>query len=249
MDINNPKIKEEVERLVQEILAGQASADASTKIEAALNDASATIEELKERTCVLKKQADESIAAKEEVETAKASLETDLQAFKEQVEALTEKNRELEERASKAESTLDGIKKDQTAEKRMEELSSLKVARVSEEAFSAQKELVREMTDEEFSSYRDDRVAVREELLTSVAQEIAVASSGSKVEEPTSVGDEGAAGEELTPPADIESALETASAAVPNASSVSKGKDWRKFTDDFTAYMESLRGEKSENME
>lgn len=250
MDISNPKIKEEVEKLVQDILAGEASASASSKLEKVLGESSATISELKGKVVDLEKAAVDNTAAFEDLEKAKTELETEVSALNEQVESLNVEKAALEERASKAEGVLADMEKDQAADSRMAELAEVKVVRVNEESASAQRLQVRDMSDEEFAAYKDERVALREEILAVIAQETATEKAEVKVvEEPevtkgSEAASEGDAAEVgITPPADIDGALENASATMPNATSVEKGRDWGKFSKDLASLVKEKRGE------
>lgn len=257
MDMDNPKIKEMVEKLVQDILAGKASAGASAELETIFGKASQTIEELKEEVSNLRVKAEEQSTAVEDLEQAKSELETEVSALKEQVETLITEKQELEERASVAEGTLEDMAKDKVADDRMAELSGLSVARVDEEAFATQKALIREMSDEDFVAYRDERVAMREELAATFKTEDKAEKpkSDAEVEDDTpdeqaqagSDSDNDSVGDDVTPPADIDGALENASAAVPNAVSPAGDAEWKQWGKALAKFMEDSRGEEPEN--
>ena len=249
MDISNQKIKEAVEKLVQDILAGEASASASSKLEEILSESSVTIKELKNAIVDLEKAAVDNTAAVEDLEKVKTELETEVTALKEQVKELDKEKTEFEERATKAEDVLANMEKDQAADSRMAELVEVKVVRVDKEAASAQRLYVRDMSDEEFASYKDERVALRKELLDVIAQETAAGKAKSKVGEGSdgkgseAGSKEESEGGEVIPPADIESALENASATLPNTASAGEGKDWKKFEKDLSNLCAEKRGE------
>ena len=256
MNMSNPEIKKEVDKLVQEILAGKASASASTKLEEMLNEASTTIESLKEKVVDLEKAAVESTTVVEDLEKVKVELETEKSALTEQVESLTEEKSTLEERATKAEDAIANMEKDVAAKDRMVELSELKLVRVDEAAAVTQMDAVREMSDEDFASYRDERVALRDEILAAVDPE--PASDKEPVvdakEVPEGVISEAASdkkveGAEVTPPADIKGALENASASVPNLPSSKESKGWEGFGESISNFIEASRGDGSETKE
>lgn len=237
MDMNNPNIKEAVEELVQDILAGKASAGASAELETIFGKASETIDSLKEEVSNLKSAAEENTAAVEGLEQEKSDLETELSALKEQIDNLNREKEELEERANKAEDALDNMAKDKAADERMAELSELKVARVDKEALKTQRELVKEMSDDEFAAYRDESVSFRNDVLASVEQESDEIKSDSEkdveVENDSEEASEdvpGSAEDVDVPPADIEGALESASTVLPNADSDAKVEDWEGFS-------------------
>ncbi len=250
MDNSNPKVKEMVEKLVQDILAGEASASASSKLEKVLGESSATISELKGKVVDLEKAAVDNIAVLEDLEKVKTELETEVTALNGQVEVLNVEKAALEERASKAEGVLADMEKDQGADSRMAELAEVKVVRVNEEAASAQRLQVRDMSDEEFAAYRDERVALKEELLAVIAQETAAEKAEVKVvKEPEVIEGSKAAGEEgvvevgITPPADIDGALENASAVMPNTPSEKKEKGWKEFGTVLADIVKNQRGD------
>ncbi len=251
MDINNPKFKEAVEKFVQDILAGEASASASSKLEKVLNESSECIQDLKGKVTDLEKAAVENTTAVEDLEKVKTELETEVTALKEQVQNLSEEKTVLEERASKAEEVLVDIKKDRTADRRMAELVDVKVARSNEEAETAQRLYVRDMSDEEFASYKDERVSLREELLADIAQE--TADKKAKVAEGLEPAVEGSkpavekevAGGGVVPPADIKGALEKASAVLPNAASAKEGGNWKDFGPALASFCKDKRDQDS----
>lgn len=253
VDKNNPDIIKMVGEIVQDILAGKASASASTKLEEMLSEASATIESLKEKVVDLEKAAVDNTTVVEDLEKAKTVLETEKSALTGQVDSLTEEKSTLEERATAAEDTIANMAKDKAADSRMSELAELKLVRVDEKAAASQKEAVREMSDEDFASYRDERVALRDEILAAVDPEPASdgepavdANGVPEVVVPEAASGKGADGNVVTPPADIEGALENASAALPNLPSINTGKVWDGFGDCMTNLVEKGRGDSPE---
>lgn len=73
---------------------------------------------------------------------------------------------ELLKRAKAVEETLDNIKKDQLAKTRFDELKISGVATTEAKAMEGQLAKVREMTDEEFAAYKNERVELRKVILS-----------------------------------------------------------------------------------
>lgn len=73
---------------------------------------------------------------------------------------------ELLKRAQAVEETLNNIKKDQLARTRFDELKINGVAATEAKAMEGQLAKVREMTDEEFAAYKNERVELRKVILS-----------------------------------------------------------------------------------
>ncbi len=152
------KLKDEIKAAVTSIFSEKEEADMRKKTENALQKSAETIQEL---TVSLEskneelEQKDEKLA---EAEENTQTLQTELEAAKQEVVDVTEK-------LTASEKSLEEINKDIAAEKRMTEL---KTAKVSDSEEGSQLERVREMTDEEFDSYKNERVTLRESVVAEI---------------------------------------------------------------------------------
>jgi chromosome segregation ATPase len=170
----------------------------------ALNKAAVTIDEL---TTSLEASNTEVMETDEKLSEAKntiQNLETELEAAREKIE-------EVNTKAEESESALEEMKKDRATELRVAELKEAGV--ISDK--KAQSSKVREMSDEEFVSYKEELVSIREAIITElskpkpesgseeVSEEEEVAEeeeSETGEEEETETGEE----EEEVPPAKID---------------------------------------------
>jgi hypothetical protein len=158
----NDQLTTNVEVIVDEIFKKKEEAEMKKETEAALNAAAATITEL---NASLEAKDTEHKAEVESLQESIASLETQLNEVAEAKKALEDEKADFDEekekltkRAEAAEEELDNMKKDQMAADRMEALKTAGVASTDSEA---QRIKVREMTDEDFASYKDELVSVR----------------------------------------------------------------------------------------
>jgi len=163
--ITKEDFQKEIRDALKEAVAGVSEESRVDKVSALLERADSTISELIE-TVELK---DEELLKSEEV----------MAALKKEVEELTTKAKEVEgrfggelkeaqekavaaeERATKAETELTGIAHDRRLELRVAELAEVKVLK-SGEKLEAQKNRIREMSDEDFAAYKDELADLRQ---------------------------------------------------------------------------------------
>lgn len=214
MDVE--KIKEMVRSTVQEALAEQAAAGVESKAEEALKIAQETVEALTETVESLQKTVSDNAAALEVAESEKVSVETELSAKSEELEAVSVELESLKEEAASVKSELDNLRKDMLIKGRMGILEEAGTARKGD-AGERQVAAVREMSNEEFEGYKDEMASLREEFLASVG-----------TSEPAGEATASAEGKDVTPPANVEGALETAS-VLPNTDTTPRKTDWSKF--------------------
>jgi len=146
-----------VQAKVEEQLSSREEAEARQEAEAALAEARETFEALKA-----------SIEAKDakirEYEEALSNLDVDPTAAEvaanEKIVELETELAEAKRRAEVAEAALDTLAKEETAATRMDELEEAGVA-LEDEAAEAQYAKVRDMSDDEFESYRNELVALK----------------------------------------------------------------------------------------
>jgi uncharacterized protein YhaN len=153
------KLKKDVEAVVAKIFSEKEETEIRKQTEEALSKAAATIEDL---TVSLEAKNSEVSELTEQLSEAKekaTNLETDLEAVKEEIAEAKKHSAELE-------STLEEIEKDKATALRITELEEAGVISDKE----AQSSKVREMTDEEFASYKDELAAVRAAIIAELSK-------------------------------------------------------------------------------
>jgi outer membrane murein-binding lipoprotein Lpp len=171
-------VKAEVQSIVDEMMKQREDLQMQKETEEALNNSATKINELLESLEAKDDELTEKVAKIEELETSNTELSSKIEELEQSLaQAETEKT-ELSERAAAVETELENIKKDRTAELRFEELKTEGVAALDEKSRSDQLAKVREMTDEEFASYKSERV----ELRRSVIAELEASTGGDVVD-------------------------------------------------------------------
>jgi len=153
------KLKTDVEAVVAKIFSEKEDADIRKQTEVALQEAANTIDEL---TTSLESSNTEVSEVSEELSTAKntiQNLETELEAARTKIE-------EVKTKADESESALEEIKKDRATEIRVAELEEAGV--ISDKEVQSSK--VREMSDEEFASYKNELVSIREAVIAELSK-------------------------------------------------------------------------------
>lgn len=167
-DVTTEEFNTAVQAEVERILSSREEAQAREEAEAALKEARGTFEALKA-----------SIEAKDtkirEYEEALANLDTSEPTDVEVAanEKIVELEKELEEykhRAEVAEAALDTLAREEIAAGRMAELAEAGVA-LDEEAAEAQYAKIRDMSEEEFASYKSELVALKSKYTSSSEEE------------------------------------------------------------------------------
>lgn len=153
------KLRKDVEAVVAAIFSEQEEAEIRKQTEEALNKSANTIEELTVALEAKNSEFEELEVKLSESEDKAKDLTTELEAAQEKIEKATKKSDE-------AESALEEIKKDRATELRMKELKEAGV--VSDKETQSSK--VREMSDEDFTSYRDELVSVREAVIAELSK-------------------------------------------------------------------------------
>jgi chromosome segregation ATPase len=153
------KLKKDVEAVVAKIFSEKEDAEIRRQTEDALNKAAVTIDEL---TTSLEVSNTEVVDTAEKLSEAKntiQSLETELEAAREKME-------EANTKAEESESTLEEMKKDRAAELRVAELEEAGV--ISDKEVQSSK--VRDMSDEEFASYKKELVSIRKAIIVELSK-------------------------------------------------------------------------------
>lgn len=157
------QLKKDIEVMVTEIFSQKEEADKKVRTEEALQKAAATISELTEALEKKNTQEGEMASKVAELENAINDLTSKLEAAAKEVEGSNSK-------LADAEKTITEMKKDRATELRMKDLVDSGIALSNKEVQTAK---VRELTDEEFASYKEELISLRkavEEELSKTAQ-------------------------------------------------------------------------------
>lgn len=151
------KLKEDIELVVTNIFSEKEQADQKKKTQDALNESANKIEDLTQKLEDIEK---ELTTAKSVATDEIAVKESELSKTKAELEAIQTKLEKTEADLSASEESLEDMKKDQLAEVRMSELKDVKVAMGTD--IESQTAKVREMSDDDFATYKTDRVELRD---------------------------------------------------------------------------------------
>jgi hypothetical protein len=161
------KMKTDIKAIVAEIFSDKEQAKIQKRTEEALQKSATTIEDLTTALEESNVKNEEFANTVVEQETSIADLESKLEAAKIEIEEATQK-------LAESENTIEGMNKDRAAELRMAELEEAGVAGSDKESQTTK---VRDMSEEDFASYRDELVSLREavvaELSNSEREEVA----------------------------------------------------------------------------
>jgi len=166
-------IKEQVAKIVDDLFNEKEQAEIRKNTEAKLQEAATTISDL---TSALETKNEEVAEFEEKALDAEAQIQeltSKLEAAEKELETSSAKLGELEK-------AFEDMKKDRAAELRMVELEDAGVARSDRDS---QMEKVREMTDEDFASYKDELVSIREAIVAELDKARAEAEANAKAEE------------------------------------------------------------------
>lgn len=197
------KLKKDINAVVAEIFSDKEEVEMQRKAEKALRKSATTIEEL---TTTL----EESSTKNEDLINSVAALETSVEDLKSELEAAKTGIEEAAQKLAESEKTIDDMNKDRAAELRMAELEGVGVNGSDKEAQTAK---VRDMSDKDFASYRDELVSLREAVMAELSKPAVEAVEKPEVKEKPEVEegaeeeDEEEASEESdtdTPPANID---------------------------------------------
>ena len=165
-------LKKQVAELVDSLFNEKEEAEIRKNTEHELEKAASTISDL---TSALEEKNTEVAEIEEKLTAGEArvkELETELEAAKKELETANEKLGESEQ-------ALEDIKKDRAAEVRMAELEDAGVARSDKDNQMAK---VREMSDEDFASYKDELVSIREAVVAELEKAKAEADAKAEAE-------------------------------------------------------------------
>lgn len=166
------ELKTQVAALVASLFDEKEEAEIRSATEAELGKAASAISDL---TSALESKNTEAAEMEEKLTASDArvkELESELEAAKTESETANEKLGEVEK-------ALEDMKKDRAAEVRMAELEDAGVARSDKQDQMAK---VRDMSDEDFASYKDELVAIREAIVAELKQSEEKAEADAKAE-------------------------------------------------------------------
>ena len=168
------KLKETVEKIVSAIFDAKEEETMSQKTHDALQASATKLEELQsvvaEKEHLLETAATEVEFLKEEalkIKEAKEAFEVEKTA---EIATLVEDKKVLTEELEKVSLELSTMKKELLAEARMQELSKEGVLR---EDASVQKMKIMDMSDEDFTAYKEELVSIKTQVLAALAQKTA----------------------------------------------------------------------------
>jgi len=171
------ELKTQVAAVVEDLFNEKEEAEIRKRTEAELQRAAEAVSDL---TSSLEEKNTEVAEYEEKLSDAEAriaELETELEAARKEVETANTKLGETEK-------ALEDMKKDRAAEARMAELEDAGVARSDRDS---QVTKVREMTDEDFASYKDELVSIREAVVAELEKARKNAEADAKAEEEAAI--------------------------------------------------------------
>ncbi len=163
----------QVAALVESLFNEKEEAEIRKKTEVELQKAAASITDLTAALELKNTEVAEYEVKLTESETRVTELSSELEAAKKELETA---NTKLAETVA----TLENITKDRAAEKRMAELESAGVIRADRDSQMAK---VREMTEEDFASYKDELVSIRQAVVAELDKAREKAEADAKAEE------------------------------------------------------------------
>jgi len=149
------KVKKEIEAVVASIFSEKEEEDARKRTEDALATSASTIEEL---TTALEGKGTEM----SEMETKIAEADEKISELESELEAAKTETASKDEQLAEANQKIEDMVKDKAADDRMTELEEAGVARSDKDS---QRTKVREMSDEDFASYKEELVSIREAVM------------------------------------------------------------------------------------
>ena len=149
------ELKAQVQQMVDELFSEKEEVKIREKTEATLKKSAETISEL---TLTL----EEKTAEASDLEVKLSDSEAKIQELETELEAAGKELETSKEQIVKVEKEIEDMKKDRAAEQRMAELEDAGVAHSDRETQTVK---VKEMTDEDFASYRDELVSIREAVV------------------------------------------------------------------------------------
>jgi len=197
--MDEKKLMDDIKKIVDDIFSEKEQASQMQKTQDALNESAETIDSL---TQSLELTKAELLSKQESADVELKTKDSKIAELSTELEAAQKKVTELETEIASSKEALENIKKDKLAEARISELKENKIAILNE--LETQTAKVREMSEEEFASYKQDRIALRqavEKELEEAATAAAAAKAQATNSDNTTVVVEGSPAEDVTTPA------------------------------------------------
>lgn len=182
------QLNKDVIKIVDDIFTKKEESEMIKATEEALTKSADTInglsESLEAKDSELTDKKSEILGLNETVETLQSKiqeLEDEKKTFETEKSEFETEKAKIVKRAEDAESKIQEMEKDKLSETRLSELKEAGVAATNDEAVEDQTSKVREMSEEEFSSYKNELVAMREAIIAEL--------KASEKEDPTKTGD------------------------------------------------------------
>lgn len=190
--MDKKEIEVQVATVVETLFNEKEEAEIRKRTESELQKAASSITELTNALETKNSEVAEYETKLSETESRITELSSELEAAKKELETA---NTKLAETIA----TLENINKDRIAEQRMSELESAGVIRSDRESQTSK---VREMTEEDFASYKDELVSIRQAVVAELekAREKAEADAKAEEEATKKVADEAEEAKKKTPP-------------------------------------------------
>lgn len=166
MSENKDKLLEDIKKIVDGIFSEKEKSSQITKTQEALNESAKTIEDLTNNLEDTKVELEDvKVNLTESKDTASKELEDKdlkISEISSELEAAQKELDEKNEELSSIQEKLENLEKDRVAEIRMKDLEEAKVIVASD--VETQTIKVRDLTDEEFATYKKERVELREAI-------------------------------------------------------------------------------------
>lgn len=179
----------------EELAMRKQTEEALNKSAEKINELVASLEAKDEELSASASKLEELEETVSELSTANKELEKSLEKATSDFE--TEKE-ELTKRAETAEEELENMKKDQLAQARFEELKNEGVSASGEKAVEDQVAKIREMEDEDFETYKAERIELRKSVIAELEASSDEEKAEDKTEEEETASDEETKEEEET---------------------------------------------------
>lgn len=237
LDTIKKQVRDEVEDFLDSKEKSIADENFRKDVEDKIETATSTINDLNEQLAKTLEDLSDKAKAVEDLESQNQSLTASLEEKDQKISALEKDVLDITARAEKAELEMDTFRKEKVLEERVSKLDELRILR-SGDALEKQKASVREMSEEEFASYTEDLVALREDLVKEIKAEATPKEETEK--EAASDNDVG------TPPMDVDALNKDNASILPNlvatTSTTSTDKaTWQKWGDSLAARMKTNR--------
>jgi len=159
------KAVEDVLKERDEVAIRQETEDALLKSAEKINELVASLEAKDGEMGKLSSRIEELMATVAELSDKIKSLETEKQGFEKEKSSFQAEKDDLLKKVQASEDALNNIKKDQLAKTRFEDLKNNGVAVSDPKAVEEQVAKVREMADDQFEAYKNERVELRKAII------------------------------------------------------------------------------------